>query len=66
MTDHLTPARYRQLFDSLGEVKARELLDKLQVVALNGPDALRELETFLDRTVGKAAQRASRSELAKK
>ena len=57
MTDDLSTSRYRQLFDRLGDARARELLDKLQVVALTGPDTLRELEAFLDRSVGKPVLR---------
>src|SRR5207245_3667494 len=54
MTDALAATRYRQLFEWLGDARARELIDKLQVVALTDLDALREIETFLDRGVGAA------------
>ena len=54
MTDALAATRYRRLFERLGDAGAREVIDKLQVVALTDLDALRELETFLDRSVGAA------------
>ena len=41
--------RYRQLSASLGEQHARELIDKLQVLALTQPETLREIEAFIDR-----------------
>jgi hypothetical protein len=40
---------YRKLFVRLHEIEARNLIDRLQVLALTRPDTLRELETFLDR-----------------
>ena len=40
---------YRKLFVRLHEVDARDLIDRLQVLALTQPDTVRELETFLDR-----------------
>jgi hypothetical protein len=42
--------RYRRISVQLGERDARALLDRLQVLALTQPDALREFETFLDRS----------------
>ena len=55
MTDPLAATRYRQLFERLGDARAREVIDKLQVVALTDLDALHELEAFLDRSVRAAA-----------
>jgi hypothetical protein len=52
MTDHVGADRYRRLFERLGEARAREIIDKLQVVALTNLDALHEVEAFLDRGVG--------------
>ncbi len=49
MTDFDRLSRYRRLFAKLGEQRARRMLDRLQVVALTRPDAMRELEAFLDR-----------------
>jgi hypothetical protein len=43
--------RYRRLFEEMGAARAREMIDRLQVVALTHPETMRELETFLDRTV---------------
>jgi hypothetical protein len=40
-------AYYRKLFVRLDALAARELIDRLQVLALTRPDAVRELETFL-------------------
>ena len=40
---------YRKLFVRLHQVEARNLIDRLQVLALTQPDTVRELETFLDR-----------------
>ena len=40
---------YRKLFARLDAIAARSLIDRLQVLALTYPDAVRELETFLDR-----------------
>ena len=34
--------RYRQLFVQIGEAPARALMDRLQVLALTQPDAMRE------------------------
>jgi len=36
--------------EQLGERDARALLDRLQVLAITQPDALREFEAFLDRS----------------
>ena len=41
--------RYRQLFVQMGEAPARDLLDRLQVLALTQPDTLREVEALIDR-----------------
>jgi hypothetical protein len=49
MTDVLRTSRYRQLFVRLGDARARDLLDNLQVLALTRPDTVRELEAFIDR-----------------
>ena len=40
---------YRKLFVRFHEIEARNLIDRLQVLALTQPDTVRELETFLDR-----------------
>ena len=42
-------SRYRRLFLQMGDQPARALLDRLQVLALTQPDALREFEAFMDR-----------------
>jgi hypothetical protein len=50
MTDPRPRAlNYRKLFARLDASKARDLIDRLQVLALTRPDAVRELETFLER-----------------
>ena len=49
MTETLATTRYRRLFTELGEERARQMLDKLQVVALTSPETMKELESFLDR-----------------
>jgi hypothetical protein len=41
--------RYRRLTERLGGDTVRALIDRLQVLALTQPDALREFEEFLDR-----------------
>ncbi len=41
--------RYRVLSTTLGHESARALIDRLQVLALTQPDALREMEVFLER-----------------
>ena len=41
--------RYRSLTATLGQEPARALIDRLQVLALTQPDALREMEVFLER-----------------
>ena len=41
--------RYRQLSVQIGEQPARALLDRLQVLALTQPDALREFEALIER-----------------
>jgi hypothetical protein len=55
MTDQVSADRYRRLFERLGDTRAREIIDKLQVVALTDVDALHELEAFLERGVRTAA-----------
>jgi hypothetical protein len=40
--------RYRQLFVQIGEKPARALMDRLQVLALTQPDAMREFEALID------------------
>jgi hypothetical protein len=52
MTDSRGAKRYLRLFEQIGAVRARAMLDKLQVVALASPGTLRELEAFLDRNLG--------------
>ena len=52
MTDQAGADRYRRLFERLGDARAREIIDKLQVIALTDLDALHELEAFLERGVG--------------
>ncbi|HZR25201.1 MAG TPA: hypothetical protein VFA59_16515 [Vicinamibacterales bacterium] len=49
MNDPLGADRYRRLFTELGDERARQMLDKLQIVALTSPETMRELESFLDR-----------------
>ena len=50
MTDSQPRAdSYRKLFARLDKVQAQNLIDRLQVLALTRPDAVRELETFLER-----------------
>jgi len=49
VTETLATTRYRRLFTELGEERARQMLDKLQVVALTSPETMKELESFLDR-----------------
>lgn len=66
MTEQPSSARYQRLFERLGDERARQLLDRLQVVALTGPDALRELEAFLDRAADKPALDERGGELTKK
>ena len=48
--------RYRQLCVQIGNEPARNLLDRLQVLALTQPDTLREFEALIDR--GLPAQRS--------
>jgi len=52
-------ARYRRLFGRLTPDGARSLIDRLQVLALTRPDAVRELETFFERD---DARNSARSE----
>ena len=40
---------YRRLFARLDANEARNLIDRLQVLALTRPDTVRELETFFER-----------------
>jgi hypothetical protein len=42
-------AYYRKLFARLDAVEARDLIDRLQILALTRPDTVKELETFLER-----------------
>ena len=42
-------AYYRRLFARLTPDEARNLIDRLQVLALTRPDTVRELETFFER-----------------
>jgi hypothetical protein len=42
-------AHYRRLFGRLTPDEARNLIDRLQVLALTRPDTVRELETFFER-----------------
>lgn len=49
MTDSQQRVYYRKLFVRLHQVEARNLIDRLQVLALTQPDTVRELETFLGR-----------------
>jgi hypothetical protein len=51
MTDAASVIRYRRLFAQMGAERARATLDQLQVVALTSPHTMRDLETFLDRTL---------------
>jgi hypothetical protein len=48
-------ARYRRLFTRLTADAARNLIDRLQVLALTRPDAVRELETFFERDEARSA-----------
>jgi hypothetical protein len=41
--------RYRQLSERFGRDTVLPLIDRLQVLALTQPDALREMEEFLDK-----------------
>ncbi len=50
MTEPTKMSRYHGLFVRLGEAKARQLVDQLQILALTRPDTLREIEKFIDRT----------------
>jgi hypothetical protein len=47
---------YRRLFVRLRHLEARNLIDRLQVLALTQPDTVRELETFLDRNEPRSPQ----------
>ena len=40
---------YRKLFARLDKDQAQNLIDRLQVLALTRPDAVKELEMFLER-----------------
>jgi hypothetical protein len=42
-------AYYRKLFARLDAAEARDLIDRLQILALTRPDTIEELETFLER-----------------
>jgi hypothetical protein len=52
MTDVFGIKRYLRLFEQIGAIRARAMVDKLQIVALTSPATLRELEAFLDRNLG--------------
>lgn len=50
MTDSQQRASYyRKLFARLDPAEARDLIDRLQILALTRPDTVKELETFLER-----------------
>ena len=50
MTDSQQRASYyRKLFARLDAAEARDLIDRLQILALTRPDTVKELETFLER-----------------
>ena len=56
MTDlHEREARYRRLFGRLTPDEARNLIDRLQVLALTRPDTVRELETFFERDAARSS-----------
>jgi hypothetical protein len=42
-------AYYRKLFARLDAAEARDLIDRLQILALTRPDTVKELEAFLER-----------------
>jgi DNA-directed RNA polymerase subunit F len=50
-------AYYRKLFARLDPAEARDLIDRLQILALTRPDTVKELETFLERDEPPAAPR---------
>ena len=50
-------AYYRKLFARLDAAEARDLIDRLQILALTRPDTVKELETFLERDESPNAQR---------
>jgi hypothetical protein len=52
-------ARYRRLFGRLTPDEARNLIDRLQVLALTRPDTVRELETFFERDAARSSSRAA-------
>jgi hypothetical protein len=62
VTETLATTRYRRLFTELGEERARQMLDKLQVVALTSPETMRELETFLDRKLAEHQRKKDRGQ----
>jgi len=51
-------ARYRRLFGRLASEDARNLIDRLQILALTRPDAVRELETFFERDDARSSARS--------
>jgi DNA-directed RNA polymerase subunit F len=51
-------AYYRKLFAQLDPAKARDLIDRLQILALTRPDTVRELETFFERDEVRNPQRS--------
>jgi hypothetical protein len=50
MADDSRARRYRHLSTQLGKGAACDLLNKFQVLALTDPEAMREIEAFLDRS----------------
>jgi hypothetical protein len=50
-------AYYRKLFARLDAAEARDLIDRLQILALTRPDTIKELETFLERDEPPSAPR---------
>ena len=54
-------AHYRRLFGRLTPDDARNLIDRLQVLALTRPDTVRELETFFERDRRAVRRRAPRA-----
>jgi hypothetical protein len=60
MTDDVRARRYRHLLTRVGTQPLRDLLDRLQVLALIQPEAVRELEAFIDRDIEAAAKRGAR------
>jgi DNA-binding TFAR19-related protein (PDSD5 family) len=55
-------ARYRRLFGRITPDEARNLVDRLQVLALTRPDTVRELETFFERDDARSSRAAASAE----